>query len=134
MRSAMGGWVAKRFFTRPKGLAIIMEDTGSMRGSRPMGTWEIPDSNLLRALARASGSFVRTAPSWSASYSRVRETANWVRLAASGARMASRSRAITLPPSSRSRRPPPNHSAMVDIEEMMPAMPAATEPVRMSRL
>lgn len=38
MRSAMGGWVAKRFFTRPKGLAIIMEDTGSMRGSRPMGT------------------------------------------------------------------------------------------------
>ena len=36
--------------------------------------------------------------------------------------------------SRRSRPPPPNHRIIVAREEMIPAMPAATEPVRMSRL
>ena len=122
----------KRLRTRPKGLAIIMAETGSTRGSCPMGTRETPDSNLLRALARASGSWVKTAPSWSASYSRVREMANWVTLAASGASSAMSSTSRPLP--SRRSLPPPNHMTIMEIEEMTPAMPAATEPVRMSRL
>ena len=41
---------------------------------------------------------------------------------------------MMLPPSRSRRLPPPNHMAMVTMEEMTPAMPAATEEVRMSRL
>ena len=49
MRLSMGGWVAKRLRRLPKGLAIIMEETGSRRGSCPMGTREMPSSSLLSA-------------------------------------------------------------------------------------
>ena len=103
MRLSMGGWVEKRLRRLPKGLAIIIEETGSRRGSCPMGTREMPASSLLSALARASGSWVSSAPSWSASYSRVREMANWVMVAARGARRESSRTTMILPPS-RSRR------------------------------
>ena len=69
------------------------------------------------------------APSSSASYSRVREIASWIIIAAIGAR---NTRAIA--PIGLFRLPPPKNSRNWATDVIMPATAAATDEVRMSRL
>ena len=105
-------------------------------GVGAMGTRSVAASSLRSAEARARGSWVSSAPSSSASYSRVRDSENWMRAAAMGA-----SSAIAMaprkprPPSSPSlREPPPKNMRNWAMDVTIPAMAAATDEVRMSRL
>ena len=90
-----------------------------------------------RADANPSGSPLIRAPVLSAAYSRVREMAIWMTVAASGARIAMTSIPSMPPPSSSSLRwNPPKmaaHCAMLAIIMMTPARVAAIELIRMSR-
>ncbi len=117
------------------GLAIIMWLALTMSCEGASGARATPASSLRRAEARASGSPVSLAPSSSASYSRVRLIAIWIIIAASGASRLIASSASGLGRSSSE--PPPNMLVNISIwpiEVMTPAMAAATELVRMSRL
>ena len=138
MRSAIGGWVAniRLMPSLRNGLAIIrwLEFTSSRSGGS--GSAWVPASSLRSAEARASGSPVSLAPSSSASYSRVRLIAIWISMAANGAAIAIRisatglGRFSSLPPP----KPPPKNSPIWATEVTTPAIAAATEEVRMSRL
>ena len=103
-------------------------------GCGDSGARATPASSLRSADASARGSPVRREPSSSASYSRVRLIASWIIIAAIGARNDIASSASGL---GRSSSPPPNMLVNINIcptEVMTPAIAAATELVRMSRL
>ena len=138
MRSGIGGWVENSLETScgRNGLAIIMWLALTMSRCGASGARAVPDSSLRSAEASASGSPVRVAPSSSASYSRVRLIAIWIVIAAIGASSDIASSAIGLGRSS-SLLPPPNMLVNISIWAtlvMTPAIAAATEAVRMSRL
>ena len=105
-------------------------------GLRSAGTFTVRCASwliLLRADASASGSPEMSAPSLSASYSRVRLTAICTRAAAMGATIT----AISTPigPSGLSRElPPPKNRPNCASIEMAPAMVAVIVMVRVSRL
>ena len=134
MRSAIGGWVAKKRETScaRKGFAIIMCELLTNCGVGASGARRVPVSSFCRADASARGSPVSFAPSSSASYSRVRLIAIWITIAAKGARSDIPIRAIGLGRSSSL--PPPKKSAICATEVITPARAPAIEPVRMSRL
>ena len=138
MRWSIGGCVERKRVTSwaRNGLAIIMWLALTMSCDGASGARATPDSSLRRAEARASGSPVSFEPSSSASYSRVRLIAIWIIIAASGASRLIASSANGLGRSS-SEPPPPKMLVNISIwpiEVMTPAMAAATELVRMSRL
>src|SRR5665647_1394005 len=86
IRSAIGGWVANSDALPPprNGLAIIRCDTLTRSRLAGSGARCVPRSSLASAEANAIGSPVSFEPSWSASYSRVRLIASWMRTAATG--------------------------------------------------
>ena len=93
-----------------------------------------PAFQLRRAPRSArSGLCVYLAEVSSAAYSRVREIAIWISMAAMGARISMIKPAQALPRLSSSSRLPPNQNAMRARKVMAAAMVAATELVRMSR-
>ena len=120
------------------GFAIIRWDVlTTFWSSGFMGRWDAPPSILRSAEASARGSPVSLAPSSSASYSRVREMASWITVAATGARNAMSNPTSMLPPRLSSPRPPPKMAANCSTcaaEVMSPATAAATDEVRMSLL
>ena len=69
-------------------------------------------ASLSRALARACGRPQISAPVASARYSRPREMAIWMSMAAMGARIIIRMVVIMLPPPSSSRLPPKNRAKL----------------------
>ena len=87
MRSLIGGCVAKKRDTSwaRKGLAIIMCELLTRAGVG-VNRAAVPTSSFRSAEANASGSPVRAELSSSASYSRVREIAIWMTIAAKGRR------------------------------------------------
>lgn len=116
------------------GFAIIMWLAVSMRGSGGSGSCLVPTSSLRRAPASASGSPVSRAPDASASYSRERLMASWMRLAASGPRIMIRSMPRRPGPSSSSERPMGISQAKFTRNMITEARAPATDEMRMSRL
>ncbi len=136
MRWSIGGWVENICFRRePNGLAIIRcELLTNFWSFEAKGACEIPDSSLRSALARAKGSLVSLAPSSSASYSRVRLTAIWITEAAKGASNDKAISALGFTLRLSLFPPPPKNIKNWAMDVMTPAMAAATDEVRMSRL
>jgi len=94
------------------------------------GTCRLTEEIFSSADASAYGFPVKCAPLESASYSRVRETHNWISIAASGASSSMSSPPIPPP----LRRPPPNQNAIRARIVIAPASVAAIELVKISRL
>src|SRR4030043_336496 len=84
--SSMGGWVLNRFMRlRPvRGLTINM---WAVAGLAFMGARSTPMASFSNARARDSGLWASIAPVSSARYSREREMASWMSMAAMGAMM-----------------------------------------------
>ncbi len=94
------------------------------------GRWATPPAILSSAEASHRGWPQISAPSRSAAYSREREIAIWITAAARGATRTSSSVTTMLGRS----RPPPNIRPRLTIEEIAPAIVAATVMVSVSRL
>src|SRR3989339_252292 len=100
MRSRMGGWVAKRLATKPS-LAVKLRSSGSAmhRCATPrlIDLVGAEDSSIFsRALARAPGFLISSAPEASARYSRLREMAMAIIWAIIGARIMNNSQTANM--------------------------------------
>jgi hypothetical protein len=139
IRSGIGGCVENQ-------LATELDDSGAqmkrlaVAGESPTvcsGTRALPRSSLASALARPSGSPEMRAPNASAPYSREREIARRMRVAAIGATMMSASVPRSPGPSRSSRAPPKAsapHCTAVAMNDTTEASMAAIDAIKMSRL
>src|SRR6185369_1796829 len=108
MRSAVDGCVEKSLDSPPAPPSGFMMNRCAVAGVASMGIrWEYM-SSFCRPEIRPYGVPVYLAEVASAEYSRVREMASWIKVAAIGPRISMNSAPRPLPRSSSSRRPPKN--------------------------
>ena len=134
-RSSVAGWVENKPFMPPadSGFMIIIWAVSGWRSAASIGRPWARRWILTSALASAAGSPEISAPPRSASNSRARLIAIWIRLAASGASSATSRPAMGLPRRPSLSRPPPNIMPKLANMPMAPAMVALTVDSKMSR-
>src|SRR5207244_129293 len=136
MRSSMGGWVLNKPASQLPRSGFTIQRCAV---AGPAGSGTRPETAPIFSSAAASecGAWASWAPLASARYSRAREMASWISIAAGGATMIiTRASSPLLPSSPSSRRKPPNsiaHCAILATIITAPASVAAMALVRVSR-